>query len=67
MGYMNEEEPTEVKINERTTAGKSIAQMLYELKMIQSPYNPEFEARVKLAEREIAKGNYREITNVNEL
>ena len=65
MNYVDEANPTIADVDERTADGKKVMQALYALGIVKSPYNPDFVAKIKKSERQIASGMYVKVTDVN--
>ena len=56
MNCIDENNPNVAEVDERTADGKKITQVLHTLGVIKSPYNTEFVAEVKRAQKEIDNG-----------
>ena len=67
MNCIKEDRPDIAEIDERTSDGRKITQILYDFGIIESPYDKAFVAKVKKSQREIQRGLGTLITNVDEL
>lgn len=67
MNYVDESTPTVAEIDERTSEGRKVTQVLYDLGIIKSPYNKEFVEKVKRAQKDLQQGLGITVTDVNEL
>ena len=64
MNCISAENPNIADVDERTADGKRIMQILYTIGIVKSPYNPEFVAKIRESERQIAEGKFVRVTDV---
>lgn len=65
MRYVDVDNPEVADVDERTSDGKKIMQILYDFGIVKSPYNKEYVAMIKKAEREIQNGRCTEVDDVD--
>lgn len=66
MKYLDENKPGFINIDEKTSEGKKIVSFLYSLGcVVNSPYNPEYVAKIRKAEKEIEQGKCTEVVDID--